>query len=510
MNTKTSPRQRFILILFGIVLFFLMLESGLRLCGFIISSLQEHRNIMAINKKGTYRILCLGESTTQGQYPGFLEKILNSNAAGIKFSVIDKGVPGVTSSAISMELQSNIDVYHPDMVVTMMGVNDFGLHLPYCMRINQGLGILNNIRVYKFMQLAALHIRAKIKEFGFYKSAKNESSRSGVKVHSQSADAAKFENVSTSGVKDYQACIDLGRQYRDQGRLQEAEGIFKAAINLDPLNFVAYNKLGRLFHEQRKFRQAEEYFNRSLELNPDNYEAYIELGWLLREQGQFPQAESLFNKAIDLDAKNYVAYIELARLSGVQGRSQQAEKYFKKSRELGPGNPRIYVEMGGFYFNTGKFQQAEECFKKALEFGGEDVSRLYGALGVVYENMNKFQRARQAYSVAERIRANEYNPSTANSYQKIKEILDKNNIRLVCVQYPMRNIGSLKKFFLGKTQGVIFVDNEKIFKQAVRSGGYKMYFEDNFGGDFGHCTQKGNSLLAENIANTIIKEVFNK
>jgi len=31
-----------------------------------------------------------------------------------------------------------------------------------------------------------------------------------------------------------------------------------------------------------------------------------------------------------------------------------------------------------------------------------------------------------------------------------------------------------------------------------------------FGGDFGHCTHKGNRLLAENIANVIFKEVFSK
>jgi hypothetical protein len=31
-----------------------------------------------------------------------------------------------------------------------------------------------------------------------------------------------------------------------------------------------------------------------------------------------------------------------------------------------------------------------------------------------------------------------------------------------------------------------------------------------FGGDFGHCTDRGNRLLAENIADTIVKEAFHK
>ena len=73
----------------------------------------------------------------------------------------------------------------------------------------------------------------------------------------------------------------------------------------------------------------------------------------------------------------------------------------------------------------------------------------------------------------------------------------------------MRSIESLKKIFEGQT-GVIFVDNERIFKDAVKREGYKEYFKDMFGGDFGHCTPKGNRLLAENIADVILKEVFSK
>jgi len=73
----------------------------------------------------------------------------------------------------------------------------------------------------------------------------------------------------------------------------------------------------------------------------------------------------------------------------------------------------------------------------------------------------------------------------------------------------MRSIEPLKRIF-GDQQGIIFVDNEKVFKDAVRKQGYTQYFLDMFGGDFGHCTKKGNRLLAENIANVILGEVFHK
>jgi len=107
------------------------------------------------------------------------------------------------------------------------------------------------------------------------------------------------------------------------------------------------------------------------------------------------------------------------------------------------------------------------------------------------------------------LRLEYYVPITVSNYHKLKEILDKRGIKLVCVQYPVRSIAPLKKIFQ-EDKDIIFVDNERIFKEAIRKEGYNEYFQDMFGGDFGHCTEKGNRLLAVTIANTILKEVFHK
>ena len=103
-----------------------------------------------------------------------------------------------------------------------------------------------------------------------------------------------------------------------------------------------------------------------------------------------------------------------------------------------------------------------------------------------------------------------YKPVTVNNYLKLKESLDKRGVKLVCVQYPMRSVESLKKIFKDKGEGIFFVDNEAIFKEEVNKSGFKEVFRDMFAGDFGHCTNKGNRLLAENIAGVILKEVFDK
>ena len=55
---------------------------------------------------------------------------------------------------------------------------------------------------------------------------------------------------------------------------------------------------------------------------------------------------------------------------------------------------------------------------------------------------------------------------------------------------------------------IVFVDNERTFKEAVLKDGYDAYFTDHFGGDFGHCTAKGNKLIVDNVAQAILRSCF--
>ncbi|MFH0801289.1 MAG: hypothetical protein V2A78_02745 [bacterium] len=92
------------------------------------------------------------------------------------------------------------------------------------------------------------------------------------------------------------------------------------------------------------------------------------------------------------------------------------------------------------------------------------------------------------------------------NYRRMKGILDARKIKLCCMQYPGRNIADLISMF--DSPGVIFVDNEWIFKEALKKGRFEDYFMDSFAGDFGHCTPLGNRLIAGNMADVILKELF--
>lgn len=78
---KVYTKQKLLMVIFGLLLGALLIESGLRLGGFIYLSLQKYRNRISLMQHGAFRIICLGDSTTaiggDDSYPGQLEKILN-------------------------------------------------------------------------------------------------------------------------------------------------------------------------------------------------------------------------------------------------------------------------------------------------------------------------------------------------------------------------------------------------------------------------------------------------
>lgn len=550
MQLKVFLKQRMTLILFGVLLFLILLEIGLRLAGLIISSLQEQRNIVSLEQNEAYRIMCLGESTTaeggRDSYPSQLEEILNQTNTDVRFSVINKGHRATNTSIILAELEDNIKRYKPNMVICMIGINDSGKHMPYEARSDSKIvNFLWSFKVYKLSRYLWLHIAAKLKEseFNSQRAHSQESYNKEIKsspleeplkkaielgpenetlyiklgnfYRDERQQLAQAESLYAKALEinpaSSQAHLELARVYRDQAQYYLGVKYYKKALELDPAGEYAYVELGRFYRDNLKYVEAEDLLNHAIKANPQNASAYRELAWFYAERGELLRAEELYRKAIEIAPQNAYNYIELGRFyyNAYQKDYAHAEACFKKAIEIDPKIDRsgAYHELGRMFRELKRHKEAEECFKKALEINPGD-DKAYAGLAVTYEEEGiNGGFSDICYNKAELLRLQHYNPLTFKNYLGIKDILDKYGIKLICVQYPMRSISPLIEIFQGK-RGIIFVDNEKLFKDAVKKTGYNDYFVDMFAGDFGHCTRKGNKLLVEHIADTILKESF--
>ncbi len=515
-----STKQKIFLVIFGLFLCIVLLEIGLRIGGFLFLSIQGYRNRIAVQRKGTYRIMCIGESTTalggNDSYPSQLERILNQQDIEIKFSVINKGIPATNTTMIVAQLEENLDIYNPDMVLAMMGINDGGTIEIY----TEDALSFRNLKIYKLIRLLWSHFINKfneLKETNIYRSEEHSEFCIGEtevkKIYKDKKRHHKIENAQGEfamvDLKNSHVYIDLGRWYKNQNEIRGAEEMFKKAIEIDPsINNSAYVELGQLYNTEGKFKQAKEILEKAMELDYKSYRLYFELGHTYLELGMTSKSKELYKKAMELNPLDARLYSILGTFYRNEMSFTDAELLLMKAIELDPKDISLYITLGRCYIDQKKFSQAEELFEKIIKLIPRD-DKVYRGLAVLYEEWNRPALADKYYKKANEIELGYYNPVTQHNYRKIKEILDRRGIKFVCVQYPMRSIKVLRRIFDNNGEGVIFVDNENIFKEVVRKEGYDEYFGDMFGGDFGHCTFKGNRLLAENIAKVILKECFN-
>ncbi len=450
---KTTLRQKAALVGLGLFLFLTFTELGLRLGGLVYSYLQERRNIISARQKGAFRIMCLGESTTaggEGSYPAQLEQVLNRRNPGLKFSVINKGVPAIETNHILAHLEENLRECRPDMVTAMIGVNEYYVKYYEDIADTQTFWF-KNFKVYRLFKILWMNC-VKKNYAGALPSAGQEGS-----VSTPQLVKAGEEGTCVGGLSPFRT--------EEEGRI---------ALAKDPQDAAAYFRLALFFMQQIKLPEAIEAYKKSIELNPKNEAAYFNLGLCFNNLKNYGLAEGSFNKAA----------------------------------EINPLNAKAFMNMGLCLMYQAKYIQAEKAFLRAIEVE-PDNDIVYGALSIIYQDLGNSRLANEYSNKAKKLRLGLYSPAAKINYQKIKIILDKRGIKLVCIQYPMRSIEPLKNIFRGQ-EGVVFVDNEGVFREALKKTDFKVYFRDMFAGDFGHCTFEGNRLLAENIAKVILKEYFKR
>lgn len=440
----------------------------MRLAGGVYLYWQDYQNSRALQRedKGEYRILCLGESTTalggENSYPAQLERILNQKLKGRHFSVINKGLPGMDTTVIISELRRNIAIYRPRMIIAMMGINDLqppdkGLFFKIKAR-------LKTLRVYKLFRMLWERLRSKEVLRDMY--------------------------------------LERGEYHLERQHYYEAQELFEKAVELFPRQASGYLGLAKCYVEQGMYPQMQKMLDMAQGLSGADPYDYISSGWVYYDAKDFLKAESCFKKAIELSPSDYDLYIEMGQFYDACKSFPEAEWNFKKAIKLMPGNDNSwpYSVLGWHYFERGMFKQAEELFSKALAIGPEEDS--YMDFGVLRQAQGRYEEAEEFFKKG----AVAFNVTKRNC-NILEDIAVAKDIKLVCVQYPMRKIEDLKQMF-DSARGIVFVDNERVFKDALKEGRFEDYFSDRFAGDFGHCTPLGNNILADNIAQVIIKEYF--
>ena len=520
------------LVIFGLLLAAAFLEASLRLLGWAHACRQEHRNKLFLGGNKTRIVLCVGESTTASQYPALLERILNSSFSGIRFRVVDKGMVGVNTDIILYHLPKWLDEYKPDIVVSMMGINDHASHLPQYERPESAIQrFAYSLRIYKLYRLLLLHISSRPARQA---SVLSSFCRPAIAYAAVRPEIARLDvSISSMAVPGE---LDALRVLLSDGEFYQAETRLAAILSGNPKNITALHLLAQAHAGQGRYRKAEKDLLKAVAADSTNPWTYLHLGRIYTKRGDKACAVSCYVKLLELDWNQPIACAELMILMrGLQ--MQKAEEILKHSVALIPDNPNLRALLGLHYLSGndsklyGQILNADSKMSAAavLALAGTEqrhkaivelasaaelwqtragITRQDRLPDIVYNLLEEHyiligdRESARRYSS----RATAYRPlpdGTRRNYIRLRDILRARNIKYVCAQYPLRPVWQLREIF-GAAADITFIDNEKTFKDAVSASGYDEYFSDIFAGDFGHCTARGNVLLAQNIARAIL------
>ena len=173
--------------------------------------------------------------------------------------------------------------------------------------------------------------------------------------------------------------LEIGRMYRDQGEIHQAEELLKQAIGFDPNNVVCYMELAAIYNTMGASAKALHLFKRVREIQPDNPTSYLMMGIVSAHLNRPDEAEAAFNTLIRLAPQMSDGYRELARLY-LQSRKKtpQARQLAEKALGL-EANAANYFMLAWACTVLGDDAAALPAVKRALELEPEnpDCQRLY-------------------------------------------------------------------------------------------------------------------------------------
>lgn len=476
----------------GIVMALVSFELCLRVAGYIAYVQQERRNGAA---SGDFTLLCVGESTTQGQYTRFLEEELRQRKPAIRFRVIDRGLGGTNTSLIREKFSEDLVRFHPAMVITMMGVNDVRGY----QSVWDTLSLWRRLKVAKFFRLLGLHYAARFAE-----------QRSSTALGARSKAAPLIPPAALPVLTDLdRAVLDIRIRYLYANKTDAAEQKLLALNRQFPSDGTVLSALAELYRRRGDMEKTQQYIRSFTALSHPRDSSLMYFAEFLNIFGMFDIAEPFLTNIVSRRpdcARYHWLWWNRGVCASYRGRPAEAVHMYEQALSCAPDDIKTLVSVGEMYWRLNDILSAERFFSRAVSIAPEDVY-VNDMAGTFYLDTGRDEIARRYFTKTQGIRNEHINPLTGRNYLKIIDAARGRGAYVVCMQYPMLPVEPLKRL-LHFRDDVLFVDNETVFKDAVRHDGYNAVFRDRFGGSFGHCTDYGNRLLAAHLADEIVKKYF--
>lgn len=188
---------------------------------------------------------------------------------------------------------------------------------------------------------------------------------------------------------------------QEQGNLEEAEKMYREAIELDPQYCDAMDNLGQLLRRKGNIDEAISWYKKSIEINPENPVAHQNLALAYHFQGETDDAINEYQVLINIDPDNPEGYYGLGNIYLELNQPEEAISNFKKAEELYEKTSSPYLadakfSLGLAYFTKEEYSIAKGYFEEVYpEMGDNPYVNYYLGLCFLAPEINNIESARE-------------------------------------------------------------------------------------------------------------------
>jgi tetratricopeptide (TPR) repeat protein len=209
-----------------------------------------------------------------------------------------------------------------------------------------------------------------------------------------------------------QQAFDRAVVLHQQGRLGEAEQLYRAVLQVDEGHLSSLLNLASIGTQRGQPAEAEALMRRALKREPRSTMALFGLGNALQALGRFEEAAACFERALAIDPNLPEAEHNCGNALLSLGRHDEAIDHYRRAMALRPGYAAAHYHTGYALQAQGRPQESIAWYEKALALK-PDYAEAWNNLGNALRSLGRMSEASARYEEAIRARG-DYAEAHAN------------------------------------------------------------------------------------------------
>jgi len=203
--------------------------------------------------------------------------------------------------------------------------------------------------------------------------------------------------------QNLQRMMDTALQHHRNGRLPEAEEIYKQILAVNPRHADCLHLLGMIAYQAGDLETAADLIGKAIAIHSTGTSYYVNLGTVLQGQGKLDEAVALYRHALTLKPNLTEIHVNLGNVLLAQGGLNESVACFERALALKPDSAEAHNNLGNALQSQGKLDEAMESFERALAIK-PDYAEAHYNMGSVRRAQDRLDDSIACYRLALAIR----------------------------------------------------------------------------------------------------------